>query len=90
MFENSPSYYADTGCDDAKKLGYYGPCLECPFEKCCEDNKHFFKYTLRNREIYNFFLRGFKQREIAKIFRLSRLQIRRIIRKERVLASKLV
>lgn len=28
--------HRDVGCAKAKKLGYNGPCLECPFEKCLE------------------------------------------------------
>lgn len=34
--EVSPAH-RDIGCKSAKRLGYDGPCVDCPFPKCLEN-----------------------------------------------------
>lgn len=55
--DNWADWLPDTGCTAARKFGYKGPCLECPFDTCVEDFKSatqkpkHFRYFLINQDL---------------------------------------
>ena len=70
--------YRDEGCEYARS------CLECPFSRCLYDdprgNHHRFR-KLRNREIKRLFKAGRKVSQLARLFKVSRRTVERVLSK---------
>ncbi|MBA7703552.1 hypothetical protein ES703_112338 [subsurface metagenome] len=74
--------YPDEGCDKAKKLGYFGSCLECPFDECLEVGDvytHLPRKQRRNENIMQDYHNGMTRKELAEKYRTSERTIRRAI-----------
>lgn len=87
----STHYPKDKGCSKAKKRGHAGPCPECPFPKCLEDEGaveceaaiEIPSVSQRDQEIIRLWKQGAKPKAIAAASKLSRIRVYRIIQKER-------
>jgi len=71
--------YSDTGCKKAKLLGYDGPCLECPFEKCWEEQRMSIKTFERRLRIKELHKQGNSEKEIAKLLGMDWRTVRRAL-----------
>lgn len=73
-------HYPDNGCHQAKKAGYMGSCVACPFRECLEIDPSviFSGKAKRNAEIRRLRQDGATISVLSLQFNLSQRQIQRI------------
>lgn len=73
----------DKGCKKAKKLGYYGPCLECTIEPCLEDVVQGVSKAIRRSrddKMLKAIRNGQSSKEVAVQFGVSKRTVERAIK----------
>lgn len=76
--------YKDKGCEKAKRLGYYGPCLDCIFDPCLEDGFRSAQKTkkkTRNDKMLKAIRHGKSVKEIAEEFGICTRTVNRVIKR---------
>lgn len=76
-------FYANNGCKKAKAAGYAGPCIECPFAYCLEEDKNtnMTKFE-RNHKIRSENKNGLTIGALALKYGLSIRTIKRILKED--------
>lgn len=74
-FEAKIPYHPDTGCDQAKKARYFGPCLKCPFENCFMDDCK----ASRNEQILELKRNGLSISKIANVLNISKPTVKSVL-----------
>ena len=64
-------FYEDKGCYWARKQGYIGKCIACPFPECLEEIHQRGGLKKRNERIQELHKQGKTQVAIAKMYNLS-------------------
>ena len=78
----SPAH-RDRGCKGAKRLGYDGPCVGCPFPKCLEDGLRGSAKAIqwaRDNNMAKAIQSGKSTKEVAEQFGVTQRTVERAVR----------
>lgn len=71
--------YPDYGCNDAKKTGHNGGCLNCRFPDCIEGHLDNYILGMRNQQMRILHAQGHSVYTLSVMYNLSLREIQRIL-----------